>query len=51
MKCHLHIRQPKKGIYVLNITVQNIMEKRSVGKRPQMNTQNLNAPNKGTKTW
>jgi hypothetical protein len=27
------------------------MEKRSVGKRPQMNTQNLNAPNKGTKTW
>jgi len=51
LKCHLHIRQPKKGIYVLNIIVQNIMEKRSVGKGPQRNTQNLSAPNKGTKTW
>jgi hypothetical protein len=43
-KCHLHIPQPRKGIYVLNIVVQNIsMEKKNEWKRPQRNTQNLNA--------
>jgi hypothetical protein len=37
------------GIYVLNIIVQNILEnKRNEGKGPQRNTQNPNAPNKGT---
>jgi hypothetical protein len=28
-KCHLHIPQPMKGIYVLNIIIQNIMDKRN----------------------
>jgi len=27
-KCHLHIPQPKKGIYVLNIVIQNILGKK-----------------------
>jgi hypothetical protein len=27
-KCHLHIPQPRKGIYVLNIIIQNILDKR-----------------------
>jgi hypothetical protein len=27
-KCHLHIHQPRKCIYVLNIIVENILEKR-----------------------
>ncbi len=50
-KSHLHIPQPKKGIYVLNIIIHNILEKRtSDGKRPQRNTQNPNAPNKGVET-
>jgi hypothetical protein len=36
--------QPKKNIYVMNIIIQNILEKiKCEGKRPQMNTQNLNA--------
>jgi hypothetical protein len=48
-KCHLHIPQPRKGIYVMNI-IQNILEKRCEGKGPQRNTQNLNAPSKGIKT-
>jgi len=26
--CHLNIPQPRKGIYLLNIIIQNIMEKR-----------------------
>jgi hypothetical protein len=48
-KCHLHIPQPWKGIYVLNIIVQGLLETRkSEGKGPQRNTQNLNAPIKGT---
>ncbi len=25
-KCHLHIRQPMKGVYVMNIIVQGILE-------------------------
>ncbi len=50
-KCHLHIPQLRKGIYVLNIIVQGLLEKRkSEGKGPQRNTQNPNAPIKGTKT-
>ncbi len=50
-KSHLHIPQPKKGIYVLNIIIHNIMEKRtSDGKGPQRNTQNPNATNKGVET-
>ncbi len=41
-KCHLHIPQPKKGIYVLNIIVQSIMEKRRIEvQRPQKNTKTL----------
>jgi len=40
-KCHLHIPQPRKGIYVLNIIVQNLLKKRkSERKGPQRNTQN-----------
>jgi hypothetical protein len=48
-KCHLHIPQSKKGIYVLNIIIQNILEKkRCEGKGLQRNTQNSNALNRGT---
>jgi hypothetical protein len=28
-KSHLHIPQPRKGIYVLNIVIHNILEKRT----------------------
>ncbi len=50
-KCHLHIPQPRKGIYVLKIIVQNIMEKRkNERKGPQNNTQNPNALDRGAKT-
>jgi len=50
-KCHMHIPQPMKGIYVLKIIIYNILDKRkSEGKGPQMNTQNLNALSKGSKT-
>jgi hypothetical protein len=43
----LHIHQLKKGIYVLNIIIQNILEKLGCeGNGPQRNTQNSNAPNK-----
>ncbi len=40
-KCHMHIPQLKKGIYVLNIIIQNLLYKRNEEKRPQKNTQNL----------
>jgi hypothetical protein len=43
-KCHLHIPQSRKGIYVLNIIIQNMDKRRNEGKGPQRNTQNLNAP-------
>jgi hypothetical protein len=50
-KYHLHIPQPRKGIYVMNVIIQTILEKkRCEGKGPQRNTQNLNAPSRGTKT-
>jgi len=50
-KCHLHIPQPRRGIYVLNIIVQGLLDKkRSEGKGPQRNTQNPNGPIRGTKT-
>jgi hypothetical protein len=40
-KCHLYIPQPRKNIYVLNIIIQNLLEKRrSEGKEPQRNIQN-----------
>jgi hypothetical protein len=29
-KCHLHIPQLRKGIYVLNIIIQNILEKKEM---------------------
>jgi hypothetical protein len=49
-KCHLHIPQPRKGIYVLNIIIQSIMEKRGCERKgSQRNTQNLNVPNRGIK--
>jgi hypothetical protein len=49
-KCHLHIPQPRKGIYVLNIIVQNILEKKGCeGKGSQRNIENLNALNRDTK--
>jgi hypothetical protein len=50
-KCHLHIPQHRKGIYVLNTIIQSIFEKRGCeGKGSQRNTQNPNAFDKGTKT-
>jgi hypothetical protein len=40
-----------KGIYVLNIIIQNILEKIGCeAKGSQRNAQNLNTPNMGTKT-
>jgi hypothetical protein len=49
-KCHLHILQPWKGIYMLNNIVQGILGKKGCeAKASRGNTQNLNAPNKGTK--
>jgi hypothetical protein len=49
-KCHLHIPQPRKGIYVLSIIVQGLLEKRrSEGNGPQKNTPNPNTPIRGTK--
>ncbi len=48
-KCHLHIPQPMKGVYVMNIIVQGILEERRCeGKKSQGNTQNANAPNRNT---
>jgi hypothetical protein len=50
-KCHLHIPQLRKNIYVLNSIVQDILEKRkNERKGPQSNTQNPNALNRGAKT-
>jgi hypothetical protein len=50
-KCHLHIPQPKKGIYLLNIIVQGILEKKGCeGKGSQRNTQKPNALNMGIET-
>lgn len=50
-KYHLHNPQPRKGIYVLNIIIQNILDKRrSEGKGPQSNTQNPNVFGRGAKT-
>jgi hypothetical protein len=47
----LYIHQPKKGIYVLNIIIQNILEKIGCEENgPQKNIQNSNAPNKGIET-
>jgi hypothetical protein len=43
--------QLMKGIYVLSIIVQGIMEENICeGKGSQGNTQNVNAPNRDTKT-
>jgi hypothetical protein len=50
-KCRPHIPQHKKNIYVLNIIIQNLLEKRrNEGKGPQRNTQNPNAPSRGIET-
>jgi len=44
-KCHPHIPQPRKGIYVLNIIIQNLLKKRrNEGKGLQRNTQNPMPP-------
>jgi hypothetical protein len=44
-KCHPHIPQPRKGIYVLNIIIQNLFKKRrNEGKGLQRNTQNPMPP-------
>jgi hypothetical protein len=43
--------QLSKNIYVLNIIIQGILEKKGrEGKGPQKNTQNPNAPNRGIET-
>jgi hypothetical protein len=48
-KSHLHIPQFLKIIYLLNIIIQNTLEKRGCkGKGFLKNTQNPNAPNRGT---
>ncbi len=44
-KCHLHIPQLKKGIFVLSIIIQSILQKRKCeGKGPQKNIQNPITP-------
>jgi len=48
-KSHLHIPQPKNGIYVLNIFVQGSKKRRCEEKGSQGNTQNPKAPNRGYK--
>jgi len=37
-KCHLHIPQPKKGIYVLNIIIQGLLETKKVKERDPKKT-------------
>jgi hypothetical protein len=50
-KCHLHIPQSRKGIYVLNVIIQSLFKKRkNERKGPQRNTQNPNAPSRDIKT-
>jgi hypothetical protein len=50
-KCHLHIPQPKKGINVLNIIVESVLEKKKCERKgSQGNTQNPNAPNRDIET-
>jgi hypothetical protein len=53
LKCHLYIPQPKKNIYVLNIIIQNLPEKRrNEGKEPQRNIQNpSNILRMGIEIW
>ncbi len=43
-KCHLHIPQPKKGTYVLNIIIQSILEKKNEGKGHLKNSKTLMPP-------
>jgi len=51
-KCHMHIPQSRKNIYMLNIIIQRILKKkRSEKKGHQKNTQNPNVAKRGTKTW
>jgi hypothetical protein len=50
-KCHMHIPQSRKNIYVLNIIIQSILEKKKNEKKGhQRNTQNPNVANKGIET-
>jgi hypothetical protein len=37
-KSHLHIPQPRKGIYALNIIIHNILEKKQVMKKDPKGT-------------
>jgi hypothetical protein len=47
-KCHLHIPQLLKNIYMLNIIIQGILEKRRCERKGSKgNTQNPNAPSRG----
>jgi len=48
-KCHLHIPQPRKGMYVMNIIGQCILEERIYkGKKIPREHQNVNTPNRNT---
>jgi hypothetical protein len=37
-KSHLHIPQPRKGIYALNIIIHNVLEKKQVMKKDPKGT-------------
>ncbi len=37
-KCHMHIPQSKKNIYVLNIIIQSILEKKKMKKKDTKGT-------------
>ncbi len=43
-KCHLHIPQPRKGIYVMNIIAQNIFEKRKNERKDPKGTPKILMP-------
>jgi len=50
-KCHPHIPQPRKGIYVLNIIIQNLLEKRrNEGKGTSKEHQKPYASSRGIET-
>jgi hypothetical protein len=46
-KCHLHIPQPRNGIFVLNTFIQGLDKRRCEEKGSQGNTQNPKVPNRG----
>jgi hypothetical protein len=43
-KCHLHIPNLGKGIYVLNVIIQNILEKKKMNERDPKGTSKVLMP-------